>query len=200
MPLSNDDVNAVLLRADQIQRAELRGANEEVIQRFIERAEASGYSRTAVLQALRERFGVEAAPVSPGDRVFARSSDHKYHIATVATVGPGEIRVRYMRGGEQVVPSDEVRPFALVPGERVSVHWPMWGTWSCEVLSYDEANGKVNLSDRWGSEKTFPISEIWIEPPSASSGFGSFVLWTSLLGAGAAIGGILTTIISRIIP
>ncbi len=199
MPLSNDDVNAVLLRADQIQRAELRGADEAEIQRFVERAEASGYSKTAVLQALRERF-VATAPVAVGDRVFAKSSDNKYHIATVASRGQGETRVSYLRGGERVVPSDAVRPFALVPGERVSVHWPMWGSWSCEVLSYDEANGTVNLSDRWGSEKDFPISEIWIEPPSASSGFGSFVVWTSLLGAGAVIGGILTAIVSRIVP
>jgi hypothetical protein len=200
MPLSNDDVNAVLLRADQIQRAEVRGANEAEIQRFIERAEASGYSRAAVLQALRERFGLTTAPVAVGDRVFALSSDGKFHIASVVSLAPGEARVRYLRGSERTVASDEVRPFALAPGERIGVNWPMWGPWSCELVSYDEANGTVTLSDRWGSEKMFPIAEIWIEPPSASGGFGSFVLWTSLLGAGAAIGGVLATIISRIIP
>lgn len=196
--MSNDEMNAVLLRADQIQRAVVRGAEEAEIQRFVERAEAAGYSKEAVLQALRERFGVTAAPVAVGDRVFAKSSDNKYHVATVAARGHGDVRVRYLRGGEQVVASDEVRPFALVPGERVSVYWPMWGPWSCEVMSYDEPNGMVTLSDRWGSEKSFPISEVWLEPPSLSSGFGSFVLWSSLIGAGAVIGGILTTILSRI--
>jgi hypothetical protein len=199
MPLSEDDVNAVLLRADQIQRAAVRGANEAEIQRFIERAEASGYSKAAVLQALRERFGVAAAPVATGDRVFARSSDGKYHVATVVSNAPGETRVRYLRGTEQSLPSDEVRPFVLAPGERVSVNWPMWGPWSCELLYYDEANGVVTLSDRWGSEKTFPIAEIWIEPPRTEPGFGSFLMWAAVLGSGAVIGGILTTIISRII-
>ena len=199
MPMSNDDVNAVLLRADQIQRAAVRGAEEAEIQRFVERAEAAGYSKEAVLQALRERFGVAAAPIAPGDRVFAKSSDNKYHIATVVSRGRGDMRVRYLRGGEQVVPSDEVRPFALVPGERVNVHWPNWGSWSCEVLAYDEATGTARLSDRWGSEKTFPISEIWVEPPSLSgSGFGSFLFWSAVFGGGAVIGGIVTSIISRI--
>lgn len=198
MPLSNDDVNAVLLRADQIQRAELRGANEAEMQRFIERAEAAGYSKAAVLQALRERFGVTALPVAVGDCVFAKSSENKYHVATVASLGHGETRVRYLRGGEQLLPSDEVRPFALVPGERVSVHWPMWGPWSCEVMSYDDANGKVTLSDRWGSEKVFSISEIWIEPPSSSGGFGSFLFWAAMFGSGAVVGGVVTSILSRI--
>lgn len=197
MPLNNDDVNAVLLRADQIQRAALRGADETEIQRFIERAEASGYSRAAVLQALRERFGVAAPPVAVGDRVFAKSSGNKYHIATVKSRGHGETRVRYLRGGEQTIASDEVRPFSLIPGERVSVDWPMWGPWSCEVMSYDEPNGKVTLSDRWGSEKSFSISDVWLEPPSTSSGWG-YALWFMLLGGGAVIGSILTGIISRI--
>lgn len=198
MPLSNDDVNAVLLRADQIQRAEVRGANEAEIQRFIERAEASGYSRAAVLQALRERFGLTAAPVAVGERVFALSSDGKYHLASVVSIAPGETRVRYLRGSERTVASDEVRPFALAPGERIGVHWPMWGPWSCELVSYDEAKGTVKLSDRWGSEKTFPISEIWIEPPSASPGFGSLLMWASILGAGAVIGSVVTSILARI--
>ena len=199
MPLSNDDVNAVLLRADQIQRAQLRGAEEAEIQRFIERAEASGYSKEAVLQALRERFGVEAAPVAVGDRVFAKSAGNRYHVATVTSRAHGETRVKYLRGGERTIPSDEVRPFSLVPGERVSVDWPMWGPWSCEVMSYDEPNGKVTLSDRWGSEKSFPVSDVWVEPPSTSSAWG-YVLWFFLIGGGAVIGGILTTIASRIIP
>lgn len=199
MPLSNDDVNAVLLRADQIQRAELRGADEAEIQRFIERAEASGYSKEAVLQALRERFGVAAPPVAVGDRVFAKSANNKYHVATVTARGPGGMRVKYLSGGEQTIPSDEVRPFVLVPGERVSVDWPMWGPWSCEVMAYDEPNGRVTLSDRWGSEKSFPISDVWIEPPSTSSAWG-YALWFLLMGGGALIGGILSTIITRVIP
>lgn len=198
MPMSNDDVNAVLLRADQIQRAELRGANEAEMQRFIERAEASGYSRAAVLQALRERFGVTAAPLTVGERVFAQSSDGKYHVATVVSLAPGEARVRYLRGSERAIPSDEVRPFVLAPGERIGVNWPMWGPWSCELVSYDEAKGTVKLSDRWGSERSFPISEIWLEPPSASSDFGSIMFWAAVLGAGGVIGGIATTILSRI--
>jgi hypothetical protein len=196
MPLSDDDVNAVLLRADQIQRAALRGANETEIQRFVEKAEASGYSKAAVQQALRERFGMTAPPAGIGDRVFARSSDGKYHPATIVSQREGELRVRYLRGGEQPIPSDEVRPFALVPGDRVSVHWPMWGPWSCELMSYDEANGVVRLSDRWGSEQTFPVSEIWVEAPKASS--GSFWIYMGILGAGALAGGILTTILSRL--
>lgn len=200
MPLSDDDVNAVLLRADQIQRAALRNADDAEIQRFIEKAEASGYSKPAVLQALRERFGVTTLPLAVGDRVLARSSDRKYHVATVVSLGPSDTRVRYLRGGEQVVPFDEVRPFAMVPGERVSVHWPMWGPWSCELISYDEAKGTVKLSDRWGSEKTFPVSEVWLEPPSAGSDFGSFMFYAGLLGAGAVVGGILTTILTRIVP
>ena len=196
--LSDDEVKAVLLRADQIQRAALRAADETEVRRFIEKAEASGYSRAAVEQALRERFGTSVAPAAVGDRVFARSSDAKYHAATVVSVGPGEARVRYMRGSEQVVPSDGIRPFALVPGERVSVYWPAWGNWSCEVVSYDETRDTVKLTDRWGSEKTFPVSEIWLEPPSLSSGFGGFLIYASMLGLGAILGSIITAVISRI--
>lgn len=201
MPLSDDDVNAVLLRADQIQRAALRGAGEAEVRRFVEKAEASGYSREAVLQALRERFGVMALPVAAGDRVFARTSDGKFRAATVVSpdTGGGELRVRHFLGTEQTLGPDEVRPFSLAPGERVGVQWPHWGAWSCELLAYDAATDTVRLSDRWGSEKEFQLSEIWLEPPSRGK-LGPAVTWAAVLVAGGLIGVILTSLVLRMFP
>ena len=201
MPLSDDDVNAVLLRADQIQRAAVRGANEAEVRRFVEKAEASGYSREAVLQALRERFGVTSLPVAAGDRVFARTSDGKFRAATVVSpdTGHGELRIRHFLGTEQTLGPDDVRPFSLAPGERVGVQWPHWGAWSCELVSYDAATDTVRLSDRWGSEKEFRLSDIWLEPPSRG-GVGPALTWVALMGAGGVIAAILGTLVVRMLP
>jgi hypothetical protein len=198
MPLNDDDVNAVLLRADQIQRAGTRGASEVDYQRFIEKAEASGYSKTAVQQALRERFGFSAAPVAVGDRVFALSSEGRYHPARVLSQSPNGIRVQFMMGSEADIAIDQVRPLSLVPGERVYVQWPAWGKWLCTVMAYDEPTQTVKLSDRWGSEQLFKVAEIWLEPPGERpSGVGYITMMTLSATIGVAVGALATLFFLR---
>ncbi|MEQ1690426.1 MAG: hypothetical protein ABMA00_04025 [Gemmatimonas sp.] len=41
-------------------------------------------------------------------------------------------------------------PSAFLPGERVVVDWPWWGTWTCFVMSRDVEGRRVTLNDGWG--------------------------------------------------
>ena len=137
------------------------------LERFMAEAEKAGYARAALERALRERYGEGGAPPAVGELAFALSTDGRYYVAKILSQTPQRSRVKFSLGGEKDVANDELRPFSMMPGERVSVAWPGWGNWSCSVISYDAEHATVKLSDRWGSEALFPISDVWIEKPTS---------------------------------
>ena len=198
MPLSDEELRAVLTRAAEIQQA--AGPDGAEFERMIGRAEAAGYSRAAVERALRERFGTVARP-GVGELTFARSSDGKYHVARVVSDSAIGARVKFLLGSEGDVALDQIRPFSLTPGERVWVNWPMWGAWLCEVISYDEENGYVKLSDRWGSSHTCPIAELWVQPPAADgdTNLASFVKHAAMIGGSMALGAVIGSVITALL-
>lgn len=141
-----------------------------------------------------ERPGIVAA----GDRAFVKSSDGKFYVADVLADEGGMLRVEFLRGGEQVVPAHEVRPCTFLPGDRVTVDWPMWGTYTCTVVSYDEHYESVTLSDGW-SEEVFDIDKVWLEPPKSRDAVRLARIRNVVLIAlgGAAIGALATFFLMR---
>ena len=195
MPLNNEELRSVLARAAEIQYADRPGGAE--LERFIAEAEQAGYTRAALERALRERFGQVQTPPAVGQLAFAKSTDGRYYVAKVLSQSGDRSRVQFLVGGEREVEGDELRHFSLMPGERVSVAWPMWGNWSCTVITYDAEYGTVKLSDRWGSEALFPISAVWIEAPTQSRGIGHIATLTGAILGGLTLGAALMYVFLR---
>ena len=202
MRLTDDELRDVLQRAEEIQRTTRRGdLLQGEIAAVVEAGEGIGLTRAAVERALREHLDLAPAP-AVGDRVFAKSADGKFHIADVVSISGDDIRVSFVRGGEQVVTADEVKPCSFVPGQRVMYHWPWWGPWSCEVISYHAPTGFLMLSDRWGSTTTCRAEDVWLEPKKQTSVLTSrnraYATLVSLsVGVGAIVGSIITALLMR---
>ena len=130
----------------------------------------------------------------------SRRGDGKLYVAEVVSVSDAGVRVRFLRGSEHTVMHDEIRPFALIPGERVVCEWPWWGAWTSTVVTYDAARQRVKLSDGWGTTKTFPLAEVWLAPPRKFDVSRSRArLYATLLGAGATVGAIIGSIITALV-
>ena len=201
MRLTDEQLRAVLARAEEIQRASsaVEVWNAE-IRTIVETAEEMGLSRQAIERALAERRDLFPEPPRVRQLVWARSSDGKYYVAEVAEVGAHNVTVRFLRGGVATVGDDALRPCGFLPGERIMCEWPWWGPWNAIVTSYDAGSRTVRLSDGWGSTETFPISEVWIAPPATEAGNRSRFFWKVVaLGGvlGAMVGGALTWIALR---
>jgi len=199
MGLTPEQLREVLARAEEIQNSSRHGREMSVeLESVISAAEEVGLTRTAVERALRERLDLPAVPPAVGSLAFAQSADGKLYAAEVLSVSPEEARVRFLRGSEHVVALDQLRPCTLIPGERVTVDWPMWGTWTCTVVGYDSAKRRVKLSDGWGYTRIFPLAEVWLTHPRKTEGpSGSRNrIYLRLMGAGAAIGAVVGSLVA----
>ncbi|MCB8932374.1 MAG: hypothetical protein M9921_09000 [Fimbriimonadaceae bacterium] len=192
--LNEQQIREVLARAGEIQM-EAHGpkADGTELESIVAAAEEAGLSRQAVLQALRERVHGGAEPAVVGDWVFAESADGKYYVAEVLEVAESSIRVRFVKGGERTVGPLATQPCTFLPGQRIVCQWPDWGWWTSTVISYDERQGSVSVSDGWGSMKEFPIAEVRLDPPRSPRLRTPlprlrFFLWS--LSAGIALGGL----------
>jgi hypothetical protein len=195
--LSDDELHDVLARAEEIERANRRGAawNAE-LQAVIGAGEAVGLSRPAIERALAERFPLAGSPPTAGSLVWARSADGKFYVAEVTTIAEHSAAVRFLNGSEVELGLDALRPCAFVPGERVACNWPMWGPWTCTVVSYDATKRRVKLSDGWGSTRQFPIGDVWLAPPANPKVARARVKW---LAAGATIGAVVGSILTALL-
>ncbi len=200
MRLTDDELRDVLERAEEIQRTTRRGeALRGEMNAVIEAGEGIGLTRPAIERALRERFELAPPPVV-GDRVFAKSADGKFHIADVVAISGDDIRVSFLRGGEQVVTADEIKPCSFVPGQRVMYHWPWWGPWNCEVISYHAPTQFLVLSDRWGSTTTCRAEDVWLEPQRQTNvRTPRQRAYATLIGVGTAVGAIVGSLITALL-
>lgn len=202
MGLTDDELRDVLARAEEIERASLRGDQIHAeLEDVIGAAEEMGLPRRAVELAIRERLDLSASPPAVGSLAFARSSDGKFYVAEVLSDSADGYGVRFLRGSEHTVAPDQLRQCSLIPGERVTCNWPWWGPWTCTVVSYDAAKRRVKLSDGWGETRTFPLSELWIAPARKT---GSAVgarrrVYLTLMAAGAGVGAIVGSIITGLL-
>lgn len=190
--LTEEETRQVLARAEAIQARSGSGTTPMVsVGAILGAAEEAGLSREAVEQALRERATLVPETPKSGDLAYARSVDGREYVAEVLEADRDWLRVRFLNGGEQSVRSDQVRPASFPPGERVTCPWPGWGWWPCTVLSYDRDRRSVRVTDNWGANKTFALSDIRIDPPRARRAFGRTRLVLTVLAVGAATGGLL---------
>ena len=200
MRLTDDELRDVLARAEEIQRASLRGdeLNAE-LEAVVGAAGEVGIARHAVERALRERVDIFATPPTIGTQVFAESADGKFYVADVLSIGDEGVRVRFLRGSEHVVANDQIRPCAFIPGERVMCNWPWWGPWTCTVIAYDAAKQRLRLDDRSGTTKTFPVSEVWLPPARKAEHQARTRVYVTLLAAGAAVGALAGSIVTALL-
>jgi hypothetical protein len=199
MGLTPEELRDVLARAEEIQSSSRRGPEMSIeLESVISAAEEVGLTRSAVERALRERLDLPAVPPAAGSLVFAQSADGKLYAAEVLSVAPEQVRVRFLRGSEHEVPPDQVRPATLIPGERVTCNWPMWGAWTGTVVGYDSAKRRVKLNDGWGYTRTFPLAEVWLTHPRKAEGPGGSRnrVYLTLMGTGAAIGALLGSLVT----
>jgi hypothetical protein len=195
MTLSDDDIRAIVARAEALQHAgDLAGDEAEALVRA---GEELGIARSAMQRALRERIGTRLNPVT-GDLVFARSSDDKYYAAEVLSLADDGYRVRFLRGGERVVATDELRECPFLPGDRVSCPWPGWGAWTGTVVSHDAENNMITISDGWAETAVFAARDVWLAPRSAE-GQRRKRIYAALLAAGAVAGAGVGALITALI-
>lgn len=200
MRLTDEELRDVLARAEEIERTTRHGDewNAELAA-VIGAAEEVGLSRQAVERALAERLNLPATPPVVGAVTWARSADGNFYVAEVLSITEGVARVRFLRGSEHSLTLDELRPCAFIPGERIACHWPMWGHWNGTVVAYDAVKQRVKLSDGWGSTRTFPVSEVWLAPARTGASAPRRRVYATLLGAGAAAGALLGSIITALL-
>ncbi len=201
MRLTDEQLRDVLARAEEIQRESRYGDELSVdLDTVIGAAEEMGLSRPVVERALRERLALSAPP-RVGELTFAQTANGKFYVARVLEISEEGADVRFLSGGEHYVPLEHLRPCAFsMPGEKVTVDWPWWGTWTCTVVGYDAARQLVTVSDGWGSTETFPISEVWL-PPARDTRPGKTRqrVYITLLGAGAGIGALIGSIVTALV-
>lgn len=200
MRLTDEQLRDVYARAEEIDRAGRHGDewNAELAG-VIGAGEEVGLSRQAVERALAERLDISISPPVVGSMTWARSADGKYYVAEVLSVADQGVRVKFLRGSEVALTAAELRPCAFVPGQRVVCNWPMWGPWTCTVIAYDAARQRLKLSDGWGSSRAFPVSEVWLAPSKTDSAAARRRVYTMLLGAGAAAGAVIGSIITAML-
>lgn len=202
MRLTDEELRAVLARAEEIERASRAGSEWSAeVAAVVYAGEELGLSRGAVQRALSERTDLPVAPPAPGTLAWAQSADGKAYVAEVVSLSGGTARVRFLRGTEHEVTLDQLRPCVLIPGERVMCDWPWWGPWTCTVITYDQEKQVVKVSDGSYSTKKFPLAEIWAVPRKTPASKTRARVYAILVGvgvaAGAAIGSAVTAILLR---
>ncbi len=200
MGLTDEELDDVLARAQEIERAARQGDEWAIeVAAVIGAAEEVGLSRQAVQQALAERHIAPASPPAIGSLTWARSADRRLYVAEVLATSEEGVFVRFLGGSEHRVALGELRPCTIIPGQRVGCYWPGWGSWTCTVIAYDSETREVELSDRWGSTKTFPVSRIWLAPAKADSRAARKRTYATLLAAGAAAGALIGSIVTALL-
>ncbi len=199
--LSEIEIREVLARAEEIHARGGGSASSMDSEAVLRAAEEAGLPREAVEQALRERLDLLEAPPNSGDLVFAKSSDGRYYVAEVVDSTERSIRVRFLKGGEHARAGSDLRPCRFLPGGRITVPWPGWGWWGCTIVSYDATKRKVKVYDGWSAEKTFPISEVRLDPSRRRGAMSRAKAYLWLAGvsllAGGALGGLATWLLMR---
>lgn len=199
MPLTDEELRAVLARAEEIDRASRTGAEWKAeVAAVVSAAQEVGFSRQAVERALTEQLDLPTAPLEPGSLVWARSADEKYYVAKVISGSEDGTHVRFLRGSEHSVGPHELRRCSFIPGERVIVDWPMWGEWTCSVISYSAESGIVTVNDGWGETRTFPISEVWLAPRKAD-GASARKRTYAILAVGGMIGAVIGSLVTALV-
>jgi hypothetical protein len=192
--LTQEQLQDVLARAEEIQRAEATNSYASVVAA----AEEAGLSKDAVGRALQERLGLLGAPPESGELVFARGPQDRFFAAEVLERREHAYRVKLLNGGEQTVRFEDLRPMNLLPGEKVVCPWPDWGWWTCTVLRFDLDRRKLRVTDNWGSEKVFDLAEVYkAEQKPGIRDKAKWLLFSAIGLGGGIVGSLLTWLAMR---
>lgn len=157
--LNSQELSDVLQRAQQLEARQVAQAEAgHDLQSFIRAAEEVGIGREAIMQALREKVGHSIENLEVGERVFAKSADGAFYVAVVKEIRGTKVKVNFLHGSDHELPLADLRPFSLLPGQRLEVNWPTWGWWNVELTRYDDTSGKLTASDGL-SAKEFSLTE-----------------------------------------
>lgn len=194
--LTEQQIKEALSRAEEIHlRAAMADEHGPAIESVLAAAEEIGLPREAMRQALRERLG---SPMNPqvGDRVFARSVDGHFYVATVEGISPDGVDVKFLSGGASQLSLADLRPFTFAPGMKIYAHWPVWGWCKVDVVGFDSKRDRVVCSDGW-SEKKMKLHEVRLGKAKASDSRAR--LYWVLIGLGTLIGGPLGAAITYLL-
>lgn len=199
--LQHGELREVLERAEEIQLQSAISPESSELDGIVAAAEEAGLSRDAVLQAVRERLSLLGHPPEIGDRVFAKSADGHFYVAKVVSVHEGRVKVLYLNGSEHALGAADLRPCTFLPGQKLMCPWPHWGWWTCTVLSFDNKRDKVKVTDGWGTEKSFKVSEVRLPIERSLSERTqrmkvALTLWAAAI-AGGAVGSAITWWLTR---
>ena len=161
-------IREILRRAEEIHIGAPREDDNDA-KAIIKAAEEAGLPREAVEQALQERLSQTQASTAPGEFIFVPSTDGKLYVAEVISADSITTRAKFLNRSEVTVPSNQTQPASFLPGSKVYANWPNFGWWNCTVVGFDKPNRLLRLTDGWGNEKSFPLAEIRINPPSQSN-------------------------------
>lgn len=193
--LSPEEIRTLLERAQEIhQQQQLRLDDSAEVDSLVGAAVEAGVPREAMVQALRERLAAVGRPPEVGDKAFAKSADGRYYVAEVLEADDFQARVRFFSGQEASVPKSDLRPFSILPGQKISANWPSWGWAGANVVGYDPQGLRVEVSD-WASKAWVPLADIRLETEAtkasaaaqAKARLAGFVIAVMGGGVGAAI-------------
>ena len=160
-PGNDDKLSDIIDRAQRIDdETALLLERHPDAQELVTAAEEAGLSRDAVLQALRERLRHVIPRFRPGEYVFAKSYEGYGYAAAVVDEFGDDTHVRFLNGGEGTVPTTDLRPLGLMPGQSVefmskSMGWSMW--LDGKVVRFNSETKSVTI-DYWGmSEEIVPL-------------------------------------------
>jgi hypothetical protein len=201
VPEQPADLRSVLERAQEIESETglLLRQNPEWSD-MIQAAQEAGVPREAILEALRERIGVAAAPdFAKEELVFATTGGGWFNPARIESVKGGQVRVRFLGGGDAEVDIRDVKRFSLVPGDVVHISY--WGSWTkVEVLSFNRDSLSVTINI-WGTNETRSVEGLRLKDPRTQKPLKDQVMMWAYAGvsflAGAGVCAVLMRILSR---
>lgn len=193
--LGEEELRGVLSRAYEIDQR-THGTQEGAHEAVLRAAEEAGLSREAVGQAIQERLGLLGRPPSVGEMVFAKGEGDKLYPAEILEAGGHDYAVRFANGEERRVAFENLRPLNLLPGERLVCPWPDWGYWNCTIISYNPEKRTVKVTDNWGSEKKFDLSQVYRQADGARDRSPSRHISGLYVAAAALAGGVVGSVVT----
>ncbi len=157
-PLTQDELNEVLRRAQQIQDVTAQPAPD--LEEYVNAAEEAGISREATLQALRERLGYPVDTPLPGNLVFARSADGHFYIGKLERVDGQKATVKFLNGSVVPVTQGDLREITLGPGQKVNYFSPSTAMWLNAPVVRVNMEAMTATVNTWGTEETVPLEKV----------------------------------------
>ncbi len=195
--LKQEQIREVLARAEEIEQESGPWRNSADAEALLRAAEEVGISRDAMIQAIQE-FSPMIVPPEVGSRVFARSSDDHFYVADVIDASEGGVRVRFLQGSEHTVPTSDIRPLDLLPGQKLMCNWKGWWGWgTASIVSYNPKTERVEATDGFMTKK-FRLHDVRLRERQERPFARKVMFWLFTAAAlGGAAGSLITMWLSR---